>query len=592
MSGYAAIAAEAASVGRMVIDDLTAAGSAVKQAYNYFVPSKETPEARGSSVRRAQKRMRSMTGGSVDQSMSNTSAMVPAQLIAGRGGELDFQRMNICKPISFKTGESAGPSPVSAHAAFAEMFKANGKVVQAFAFKMILPYPVGNQILTDPVTRFAVNNIFRHNVPRTMNVADATSNEHFGTTNQTWNETLGPDSSNTRRFGSLGYPVGGAGYIEGVGGTAYGVQVGGAWPASTPAVTDGFSANHMSPYRFPVNGGNMYSRLNMQTIENLGWNANPLKFYGVLPTSNTTFTTGVAVYANGIVDQQGIVTTSLPNQAAANVTVGQGDSAYAPMYRYKSQNGVGGVSYNFHNDGTNPVVIDIVITKVKRNEYWQPVAHPLNIFDAYNQGYQNYLLANRGQVNLNGQPPANYDTADNCRVPFLPAVALKWYKQSQTTGQSPHPFKQVGRDQFIIAGGASRAWSMEFPALNYFAYDYDQAGHAFDDRSYCISIAVSGVPTPLVESAPLNRVAVIDRRGDACNVSVTGAYHEKPLAVYPTLTNKNTFINGALDNPYYTVAPTYAPYPVDIASIGSATRSASSGSAYIQLAPTNTTPGA
>jgi len=532
--------------------------------------SYEEPDNRRQVYREAESAAGKMGGGTLNRSTPSTGvSYVPSQFIPGRGAELSYNTQNILRPIKFKSGESAGPKMVNAWERQLAQYKPQ-TVQHAFAFKMILLPPstlqAGDSL---PLSRYFVHNNFRHVFPEVSNTTNATAN--FGTNNGGWNNSLGPDKSYVRKS----VPNGGSGYAQ--------------FP-TTHNMTDAL----LSPYRYPLSGAWMYSRLTRQNIENLGWNANPIKFAQISPGTSALYTPSLVslqVYDNAPLDNAGACLRSMPNQIPRDSlsagTTGDG-------YYYKSQVGVGHVSYNFSNDGSNPVVIDIVITRLKRNEN---SSSQTEMIAQYQQGYLNYAFANRGQANFNGETPQVVDVTTNARGPFLPAKALECLRVDPlTANRADMKFKQVGRDQFIIAGGASRNWSMDFEALNYDARKYTQSTTSLlDDISYTISIAVSGLPVPFVETGtgtPAEPItAVIDKRGGGANVSVTGFYREVIHPVYICKEFPNTYVNGNLDVPMYTQSGTITGN-VDIASIAQATRSSTLGSAYISLGPSNTTPGA
>jgi len=527
----------------------------------------EDPENRREAYREAESVASKMGGGSSSRRTPSTGvSYVPSQFIPGRGAELSYNTQNILRPIKFKSGESAGPKMVNAWERQLSQYKP--QVVQhAFAFKMILVPPSTLQAADSlPLSRFYVHNNFRHLVGQASNTAVPTGS--YGPNNSNWNESLGPDKSYVRKSVANG----GSGYAQ--------------FP-TVHGMTDAF----VSPYRYPTSGGWMFSRLTRQNLENLGWNANPIKLSQISPGTSgfTASTSSLTVYSNAPLDDSGLCLRSMPNQiprdSGSAGSTGDG-------YYYKSQLGVGNVSYNFSNDGSNPVVIDIVITRLKNNESTSALN---DMITQYQQGYLNYCFANRGQANFAGETPQVVDVTTNARGPFLPAKALESLRVDPGSARSDLRYKQVGRDQFIIAGGASRNWSMNFEALNYDARKYLQTTNLLDDLSYTISIAVSGLPVPFIESSagtatdPIT--AVIDKRGAGCNVSVTGFYREVAHPVYICKEFPMTFVNGNLDVPMFTQAGSITG-SVDIASLGQATRGATLGSAYIALGPSNTTPGA
>jgi len=557
------VGAAAVNLGQTVYSGLSSAGSAVS---SMFSPSNESPEKR-QRVASTARAVISQSGGASYQSTPGN--LQPSQLIHGRGAEIPFMKLNQAKSIHFQSGEPAGPAYEDPVKHFNKLFRQNMKVAHGFAFKMILATP--SALTINPVTRFACHTVFRHNIGSSVNTTNYTG--LFGPSALSWHRSLGPDAAAVRK-----------------------APPNGPCADAAACTSAGLNPNLISPFRAPENGGFMYSRMNRIVLENLSWNANPFKFNNIVPTSNLSTTTSITAFANSTTETgtAGAGIAPLSTQSVTDQGVPSTTGASNPV-RYQTQFGTGGVSYNFHNDGTNPVVVDVVITRIKKGETWDIFANEANLKNAYNAGWNNYILNNKGQVNLQGQVPATDDVVTNHRVPFLPAIALKYYKQTTVTGQSPHPYKQVGRDQFILASGGSRIWSMNFSGLNYKTWDYDQVTHGCDDLTYIVSLAVSGLAVPMLETNSVTAVipAIIDRRGDACNVSVVGTYTENPRPCYPIVVNPQTFINGVLDSPYYSLAIEGSGLtPIDIAGVSQATRGTTLASSYITLGPTNTTPGA
>jgi len=536
--------------------------------------------------------------------------VLPAQLIPGRGAELASSGMLVLAPIKFKTGEPPGPKLTSAYGRERLMYTPQ-TALQAFAFKMQLAQPdyIRDEDETPPVTRFVVHNVFRHVLAGPNNTGY--SELPYGTGSVLWNQTLGPDRSFVRKAGSVFYDVPGQG-------SAY----------SIPPATSGLVNTLSSPFRYPVNGDFMFTRMTRQLMENLGWNANPLKFMSVQPGSgDAVATSSLQVYGNAVASNDALI-YSMPNRVPADAT---SPSQKGSSFGYRSQNSQGKISYNFNNDGTNPVCVEIVITRVKKGHQLTAVQLKESMVQAYETGYLNYSYANRNQANFSGAAPGPEDVTTNSRGPFLPAKALSNYKLTLLndgqfqTNQSSHPWKQVARDQFIVSAGSTRNWSTSLQAMDYYANRYpqwqappppepapgtfvpsaglDNESNCVDDLSYIVSIAVSGVPAPYVEynkgdaypDATASLASVIDRRGTACSVSVTGAYKEVCHPVYLAQTHTDTYINGRLDIPMYDFPTTPAGVPQlttnDIANIGQAVRTSDANSALIGMGPFNTVGG-
>jgi len=540
----------------------------------------------------AERLAKNMAGGAGMNIGSNT--VVPAQLIDGRGAELAYQQLNVLKSIKFKTGESVGPQLTDAFGREKLLYQGQS-AMHAFAFKMQLTVPSyvveSNNI---PVNRFYVHNVFRHVLAGVNNTAPTFETYPYGNRQVSWNETLGPDRSLVRYQGGV---------------TQLASQIGSAYTPAPNYAALGLDEGLFTPYRYPKMGTFMFSRMTRQLMENLGWNANPMKVVSITGGSGGLAPVPLNVYSNAPMNNTDSI-VSFPNNLPDNT-----NGTVGPSYYYRSQFGRGQVSYNFSNDGTNPVVIDIVITRVKKGE--SVIRGDLfQLEQAYKQGYLNYSYANDEQSDLRGQPPVAEDVLTNQFCQFLPAKALDSYKRVANAGgaytnKSTAPYKQVARDQFIIAGGASRNWSTYLQALDYDARKYAQksvpnpgegqvvAGHddeanCLDEFSYVFSIACSGVPAPFIEfkGGTGNVASVIDRRGTDCSVSVSGSYKEVPHPVYLTKATKEAYVNGRLDTPGFGAASTGLSLTSnDIASIGQATRSAANSTALISMGPLNTVGG-
>lgn len=533
----------------------------------------------------------------IEAAKDKSSTLLPAQFRMGRGAELAFQQQNILSPIKFKTGESPGRSIVPAFARERMLYKPQ-VVSHAFAYKMQLEPP---SFLSEdnslPINRFVVHNVFRHVLTTSQNTS---ASGIYGKLTQSWNNSLGPDKSYVRRLGAeLNNQTGT--------GSAY----------APPPTNTGLNLSLQSPYRYPENGATMWSRMSRRAMENFGWNANPLKFAAIdAGAGSTTALAPLYVYANAD-KHTGQTCPSMPNLVPASTAE---TTQFGPSHYYRSQFSRGEIAYTFSNEGTNPIVIDVVITRLKKGNALIKKDFINTMVEVYQQGYLNYSYANRDQADLQGQPPADVDVTTNARGPFLPAKALDNYRLTTnplTGGQwkeGSNPYKQVARDQFIVAGGATRAWSMYMQAIDYDARKYNQYAtinlpatlpiadndeecSAVDDLSYIISIAVSGVPAPYIEQPvksttitnPTN--AIIDRRGTESSCAVTGMYKEHCHPVYLSMNNNETYINGKLDISHYDIGAAPVLGTADILSIANATRSADEATALIAMGPLNTVGG-
>lgn len=474
--------------------------------------------------KRARRSVDKASGADLRSNIDRSNQSMPySAVIVGRGAEVG-QIGRQFQPCSTLKLPAKG---AKLHNAFAEMCKAWGGVDcrMSFAYKAILP--VNFTANTLPVTRFYTHQIFRHK----LNGINAGS---FADTTTNWHQTLGPDDSLIRAVPPTG--------------------------SATAAIT-GWDTSIRSPFRMPTNGTVQWARLTQTHKENIGWNCNPFKFKSSsdqTTQSGLTPATSVLCYANApllALDDNTPVTT-MPGQQPKAATTGNMTNDTSCYYR--TQNDEGLITYQMCNDGTTPVVCDVVITQLKKGEYLSSDdltnGAIKSLENAYGQGYMNMCLPQRGVINFDGQIPTLNDPFFNSRVEFMPAAALKYYNGVTAAGTTLHPFKQVARDQFIIAAGSIKPFKFKLPSENYYAPDYDQGGgNHLCDYTYIVSVAFSTVATPVVESnTGATASTIIDRRGNALNVSVTGTYSERPLPCYLSEYNNNYYVNGVLRTPYYT----------------------------------------
>lgn len=546
-----------------------------------------------SNSRQATKKAKMANGQASSISLSD-GVTCPAMFNPGRGAELGLVNKLIDTPLSFKTGEPAGPArPQDPIASSNQLYK-GVRLAQSFAFKGVVPVQgTGTGLL---VNRGYVHNVFRHYNYCAFGTG-AGAYQFYGFDSAQWNNTLGPDNALVR--------------------TA---------PRVTPTqasdlTTAGLNATLQSPYRNPVSGAIMYSRLTQQFVENVGWACHPYKY--VQPSMNTTTGTGsTLLYTNPVVyANSGKEHWRYPKSLPAQQPAYPDQPASSPYY-YRSQQGKGKVAYDFSNDGTCPIVVDVVINKIKQGQTWNPaplatlLGNAAMLDNAYKNGYGRMVTANQGFTDasgLAGQPILTTDCLTNARTEFMPKAALKYAQNNPmsqaTTELYEQPFKQVARDQFIISAGATRGWHFELPALDYDARRYGNRSAATDgsltdiviediccDFTYIVSIAYSAVSTPVFETpAGLSaKSAIIDRRPGDCNLSVTGQYEEY---VYPVYLGKETlttaYINSALDVPHYGTVPAAGIVGNnEIANLNQVTRGSTPGSAVISVGAINTLPGA
>jgi len=553
----------------------------------YSVDSELTQSTNASRATSASKTVNGQTS---SVSMSD-GVTCPAMFNPGRGAELGLVNKLIDAPIKFKTGELAGPAGPRNPLEHQLVLYKPLKVTQAFAWKgVVVQQPYSQPTL---VNRGYVHNIFRHHNYAAFGAAPS---DLYGanSTVGAWNKTLGPDCALSRQV-----PI----------------QTSTAAAALTTA---GLNNNLQTPYRTPANGERMYSRVTQQYLENVGWAANPFKYIQpALGQGGSLIASSVPVYENAG-SAHATYVTSMPQQqpVTPSLVSSTGSQLFSPYY-YRSQFGKGKIAYDFSNDGTGPIVIDVVIHKIKQGEFWDSAGvgslsgNGTALEDAYKNGYLRMAAGvntTTAPIGLYGQEPLDTDPLTNSRVQFMPKACLKYCKNvssGQATGHTEMPFKQVARDQFIISAGATRAWTFELPALDYDARRYCNSTNAnsidrvvvqdiCSDLTYIVSIAYSAVATPVFESAVTGTAqAVIDRRPGDCAVSVTGQYSELCHPVYLSKDSlSHVYINSALDVPYYSgTAPTGMSHN-EIANLNQVVRSQTPGSAYISVGAISTLSGA
>lgn len=435
------------------------------------------------------------------------------------------------------------------------------QVSMDFAFKLINDR---DGLLThDKKTRVTVMNCFRHVNPDPFNnhvtgwhetidpaASDAADKMK---SNQKWNTTLGPDASLIRR-GTGGKDAADPGVSCGTWRGVDGDNVHDATGSYANPV-DADANTLMSPYRYPNDMEVMYSRINRQLLENYGWLLNPYKFVQWQDNANTEFgistvdvghlkswtNPGVELldFTRSVSDTtQENKKRSFPCQVNTQDTLGTFD--------WHSQFGPGKLSYQFQNDGTNPVCIDICVVGIKKDSP-VPVAL-LHNFCKYN--YAVHKFANKGKTDLNGfqsnaagsfqESFGQEEWHDNAKMPFMPDACFKnpssynnaanlfeGYPASETLyrdivanleqGQK-NPFKVVKRDQFIVSSGASRAWSTTLPSIKYRPQLYEDVEYPLepyttpgndllldnfettaDEYTFVLCIGASGLPKPVEE---------------------------------------------------------------------------------------------
>jgi len=426
-----------------------------------------------------------------------------------------------------------------------------------FAFKLI-----NNReglLSHDKKTRVTVMNCFRHVNPDSFNNELTGWHQTISGTaaviaakqksNQNWNLTLGPDASLIRRA-TYGKDSGAPGTECG---TWRGVNGNNAQNA-TGSYANPHLANAntlMSPFRYPLDMEVMFSRVNRQLLENYGWLLNPFKFrspQGRVNVADGPEPSSLSVWSNP--DDANMDFTKVDSGAQAakkssfscqiNYAV-PGDQSDG--FEWHSQFGPGKLSYQFQNDGTNPVCIDICVVGIKKGET-VPVNH---LHDICNFNYKVHKFANRGATNVNGfqsaVPSGVVDESfgqnewhDNAKLPFMPDACFK-NPQSYIDAVNlepgsgynkiakevftyleqgkKNPFKVVKRDQFIVSSGSSRAWNTTLPSIKYRPQLYEDVEYPLvpqgdweqtekvvttaDEYTFVLCVGASGLPKPVEE---------------------------------------------------------------------------------------------
>lgn len=468
-----------------------------------------------------------------------------------------------------------------------------------------------------------------HAATATVKVDDADYTKTLANAN--WHTTLGPDASLIR--------IGDSGISQGNSGSAYaGTLRGDNFPYFGSLDQDPTAASNtlMSPFRYPNDMEIMYSRLNRQLLENYGWMLNPFKFLNPTFNSpkNTFYNTPdvktLQCWSNptsAVLDFHDTTTdpANLKSSYPAQVNVQTGavtsqqnnEGSIGAGYEWFSQFGPGKLSYQFSNDGTNPVCIDMCIVGIKKDS---PVpVHLLQEFCQFNYAVHKY--ANRNSTNLNGfqssvtnASQVNVDLGNeewhkNAKIPFMPdacfknptsylkAVQPSFYGLSEGSaiynslmqGKS-NPFKVIKRDQFIVSSGSTRAWNTTLPGISYRPQLYEEVTYPLDETwvdendivttadeyTFVLCIGASGMPKPVEEIYSSEQVlsfnddgepvkgavdtkTIIDRQPSTCNVSVVGTYKETVYPCFPKDRTSVNFINGRLTEPYFTTPPGLLP---------------------------------
>lgn len=491
-----------------------------------------------------------------------------AQFIPGKGLEVPGAQVEndsaLYCPLGLKGEKLVDP--------IEETFKQikGRKVSMDFAFKII--NSGATQAAHDKHTRTTVFNVFRHVNPDSFNY-DKTgwhpspADDNDRQSNADWNTTLGPDASYVRRATSgMATDKLEAGTWRGVNGDAAISHIG-AYSANGAANT------LMSPYRYPNNMELMYSRVNRQLLENYGWMLNPFKFTGIQNNSVKASGDLIEPYYPST-DALNVWTN--PGEKVLSFGTGTGNYLFqsfpchvntefgAMAYEWHSQLGPGKLSYQFQNDGTNPVCLDICIIGVKKSE-----AAALSEFqDMCSYNYNIFKYANIGDTDLNGfqthwsgsgsimsksldLTQGSNEWHNNAKLPFIPDACFKnpqsYIDALPAPGTEYHstlmyknleqgkknPFKVVKRDQFIVSSGSTRAWNTTLPSIKYRPQLFEDGIYPVpegtnevheimttgDEYTYMIAIGGSGLPKPVEE--------VVSRTLDKSKL-MSKSSHEEP----------------------------------------------------------------
>lgn len=532
----------------------------------------------------AKKKAKNASGASKGRS-GNDAGIKPAMFIPGRGAEIPLVTQTFQKPLTLTIGLKS-PRLHDPRRALANAFQYLSKsVANGFAFKAVKAYeaPKANHLELNeygknsryvPDNTFITTHVFRHKDPRAMSVT-------MGDNSTLWNYSLGPDNAYARRKpGALG--------------AARGTAI------NEPA---DYSKLLVTAERFPLTQHDMVPRYSVEANEDNSWNLNPFKMIGnnfegqinAVEAANSGGQAGplerfkyvpraqpLYAFANTSPppdpkdqpqtgDQQQFgpqVFQSVPasqtsgadaawwstpeiantvpynGQNIDNVVVGVGK----PDGYYKVQSGHGSVSYTFSNNGTCPVVVDVVVTNLKKGKVIYDSANFLSaggdppnltnhrnayskyLFEQVSDGYQKAMVGADSSSTFGGQGVFASQVISDMKQEFLPQ---KYFKkgvcQSQPSPGSvnaiplvqiplelpskypsvPGPqFNFLARDQFIIAPGASKPWRTTLPCMDYDARKYRN----FDSNTLYDSPIAYGRPKDVPANTPfLDRVVYDDR---------------------------------------------------------------------------------
>ena len=308
-------------------------------------------------------------------------------------------------------------------------------------------------------------------------------------------------------------------------------------------------------------------------------------------------------------DHEKFLKNSLIAKINNGIKFGEDLVAGTANWEYHSQFGSGKLNYQFANDGTNPVCIDICVIGVKKGQ-----TIPISLLEqicSYNYAthkFSSYKALNTGGYNAVDvvEPKtvdidlANDEWISDAKLPFIPSQCFKnpqsytdaidqsgsgvpvWVTEILDTNNQGriNPFKVVKRDQFIISSGATRAWNTTLPSIKYRPQLYEDVEYPLDitntdssklsttadEYSFILAIGAHGMAVPVEEIYPgttidqngttvddftVRKKSIMDRQASSCNVSVTGTYTETVHPAYAERVGDATFINGRMVEPYF-----------------------------------------
>ena len=402
----------------------------------------------------------------------------------------------------------------------------------------------------------------------------------------------------------------------------------------TPNTGDADKANSlMSPFRYPKDMEIMYSRMNRQLLENYGWTLNPFTFASFQGKADDP--SGDNKYQPQLLNLQtwsdpgvevlnytsppptggtGFTTYYDAKKASWPAQINTGNTAYSDppvqsSFDWRSQLGAGKLAYQFQNDGTNPVCVDICVIGVKKGENVS-----LSLFEelaGYN--YDISKLGNAGETSVNGYQTLAVDSNNNivssgsvdlslgssewhknAKLPFIPDACFKNpqsyldaadFNPGPTSGSGSaaanvarevftyleqgkkNPFKVVKRDQFIVSSGSTRAWNTTLPSIKYRPQLYEDVEYPLnpqngwlqpdkvvttaDEYTFMLAIGASGLAKPVEEVYPSVK-----------DVSVTATPSYKEVDQKAIIDRLASTVNLSVVGTYTeTVKPVY---PVDL----------------------------